>query len=57
RYRVGDDIALQAFRRDELMAFTATLQGERAPDMELRLSAAGNSKPLGKPLVRPSAVD
>jgi predicted metalloprotease with PDZ domain len=61
RYRVGDDIALQAFRRDELMAFTATLQGERAPDMELRLSAAGKSKPLGKPLgkplVRPSAVD
>lgn len=39
RYRVGDKIALHAFRRDELMTFTATLQGDRTPQIVLGLAA------------------
>ena len=50
RYRVGDSVALHAFRRDELMTFAVTLQGERAPDIALSLSAVNK-----KSLVRPSA--
>jgi len=50
RYRVGDEVALYAFRRDELMTFAATLQGDRAPGIALSLRAVNK-----KSLVRPSA--
>jgi predicted metalloprotease with PDZ domain len=35
RYRVGDTVALHAFRRDELMCFKLKLRGDDAPQMEL----------------------
>lgn len=35
RYRVGDSVALHAFRRDELMAFTAILAADDAPQLAL----------------------
>ena len=35
RYRVGDKVALHAFRRDELMSFNAKLTADDAPQMEL----------------------
>jgi predicted metalloprotease with PDZ domain len=35
RYRVGDSVVLHAFRRDELMAFTATLAADDAPQLTL----------------------
>jgi len=31
RYRVGDTVTVHAFRRDELMRFEVTLQGDRVP--------------------------
>jgi predicted metalloprotease with PDZ domain len=31
RYRVGDTVTVHAFRRDELMTFEVTLQGDRVP--------------------------
>jgi predicted metalloprotease with PDZ domain len=31
RYRVGDTVSVHAFRRDELMVFDVTLQGDRVP--------------------------
>jgi predicted metalloprotease with PDZ domain len=54
RYRVGDRVELHAFRRDELMTFAATLQGERAPDIALSLSSVDKKSKL---LARPSAVE
>ena len=53
RYRVGDRIPIHAFRRDELMAFDVTLQGDRVPVITLSQAAAGR-KPAA--LKRPSAV-
>lgn len=53
RYRVGDRIPVHAFRRDELMAFDVTLQGDRVPVITLSQAAAGR-KPAA--LKRPSAV-
>jgi predicted metalloprotease with PDZ domain len=35
RYRVGDTVTVHAFRRDELMAFDVTLQGDRVPNITL----------------------
>ncbi len=35
RYKVGDTVQVHAFRRDELMAFDVTLQGDRVPGITL----------------------
>ncbi|RJG28010.1 M61 family metallopeptidase [Massilia cavernae] len=51
RYKVGETVTVHAFRRDELMAFKVTLQGDRVPGITL---AAPEKKVKG--LVRPSAV-
>ena len=50
RYKVGDTVAVHAFRRDELTTFQVKLQGERAPNVTLTL--ADERKDSG----RPSAV-
>jgi predicted metalloprotease with PDZ domain len=49
RYQVGDAVSVHAFRRDELMAFSVTLQGDRVPGISLTV----NDKKNG--LRRPSA--
>jgi len=52
RYRVGDSVTVHAFRRDELMTFEVTLQGDRVPGILLS-AMPGGRKAQG--LVRPSA--
>jgi predicted metalloprotease with PDZ domain len=52
RYQVGDTVQVHAFRRDELMVFDVTLQGDRVPGVTLAIAAPG--KKLAGPL-RPSA--
>lgn len=51
RYRVGDKVTVHAFRRDELMAFDVTLQGDRVPCIQIT-TAPGTRKTAIK---RPSA--
>lgn len=51
RYRVGDKVTVHAFRRDELMAFDVTLQGDRVPCIQIT-TAPGTRKTAVK---RPSA--
>jgi len=53
RYRVGDSVEIDAFRRDELMTFTVMLQGERVP--AITLEVRGNAKKPKNRLRRPSA--
>jgi len=53
RYRVGDRVTVHAFRRDELMAFDVTLQGDRVPGVSLAQAVAGRKSAAVK---RPSAV-
>lgn len=53
RYRVGDRVTVHAFRRDELMAFEVTLQGDRVPGITLTQAVAGRKSAAIK---RPSAV-
>ncbi|MDN4040271.1 M61 family metallopeptidase [Massilia sp. YIM B02443] len=53
RYRVGDKVAVHAFRRDELMTFDVTLQGDRVPAITLSPAVAGRKSVTIK---RPSAV-
>jgi len=53
RYRVGDRVTVHAFRRDELMAFDVTLQGDRVPGIALAQAVAGRKSAAIK---RPSAV-
>jgi len=53
RYRVGDKVTVHAFRRDELMSFEVTLQGERVPG--ITLSAVAGVRKAGT-IARPSAV-
>ena len=53
RYRVGDRVPVHAFRRDELMAFDVTLQGDRVAGITLSQAVAGRKSVL---LKRPSAV-
>jgi predicted metalloprotease with PDZ domain len=53
RYKVGDKVAVHAFRSDELMEFQVTLQGDRVPCISLSPVAAG-AKPVT--LARPSEV-
>jgi predicted metalloprotease with PDZ domain len=52
RYRVGDQVTVHAFRRDELMSFELTLQGDRVPGITLSPAVAGR-KSVSLP--RPSA--
>jgi predicted metalloprotease with PDZ domain len=52
RYRVGDTVTVHAFRRDELMSFEVTLQGDRVPCISLAPMAGARKAPA---LVRPSA--
>jgi predicted metalloprotease with PDZ domain len=51
RFKVGDKVTVHAFRRDELMTFEVTLQGDRVPAITL---AAPDKKDKG--MVRPSAM-
>lgn len=51
RYKVGDTVAVHAFRRDELMSFDVVLQGDRVPGISL---VALEKK--AKTLTRPSAA-
>ena len=51
RFKVGDTVAVHAFRRDELMTFDVVLQGDRVPGITL---AAPDKKVKG--LMRPSAA-
>ena len=53
RYRVGDKVTVHAFRRDELMTFEVTLQGDRVPGITLSQAVAGKKSTAIK---RPSAV-
>jgi len=53
RYRVGDKVTVHAFRRDELMSFDVTLQGDRVPG--ITLSAVAGVRKAGT-IARPSAV-
>jgi predicted metalloprotease with PDZ domain len=53
RYAVGDAVSVHAFRRDELMAFSVTLQGDRAPNISLSVVGA---KGKGAALRRPSVT-
>jgi predicted metalloprotease with PDZ domain len=52
RYRVGDAVTVHAFRRDELMSFEVTLQGDRAPSVQIAV-APGTRKVVS--VKRPSA--
>jgi predicted metalloprotease with PDZ domain len=52
RYRVGDKVTVHAFRRDELMSFEVTLQGDRVPGITLSQAVAGKKSTA---LARPSA--
>ncbi len=49
RYKVGDTVQVHAFRRDELMAFDVTLQGDRVPGISIAVEQQKTS------LRRPSA--
>jgi predicted metalloprotease with PDZ domain len=53
RYAVGDAVTVHAFRRDELMAFAVTLQGERVPLVQLAPMVAGKKS---SSIARPSAA-
>ncbi|KQQ93581.1 M61 family metallopeptidase [Massilia sp. Leaf139] len=53
RYRVGDKLTVHAFRRDELMAFDVTLQGDRVPGITLSQAVPGKKSSA---LPRPSAA-
>jgi predicted metalloprotease with PDZ domain len=50
RYQVGDAVSVHVFRRDELMAFSVTLQGDRVPGISLTVSDKKNSlrRPSGR---------
>ncbi|MFC5459757.1 M61 family metallopeptidase [Massilia niabensis] len=54
RYRVGDQVVIHAFRRDELIAFDLTLQGDKVPGITLSQAVAG--KKSSSSLRRPSAA-
>jgi predicted metalloprotease with PDZ domain len=52
RYRVDDTVTVHAFRRDELMAFDVTLQGDRVPCIQITAVPGARKAPAVK---RPSA--
>ena len=47
RYKVGDTVDVHAFRRDELMTFKVTLQGDRVPG--ITLTVTDDSKKSARP--------
>ncbi|WP_338845353.1 M61 family metallopeptidase [Massilia sp. W12] len=49
RYRVGDKVKLHAFRRDELLEFSATLSASGAAGVKLELAKAGKKAALPRP--------
>jgi predicted metalloprotease with PDZ domain len=53
RYRVDDTVAVHAFRRDELMTFDVTLQGDRVPCVQITVAPGTRKGPAVK---RPSAT-
>jgi predicted metalloprotease with PDZ domain len=53
RYQVGDMVTAHVFRRDELMVFVVTLQGDRVPCITLSHAAPGRKSAAA--LARPSA--
>ena len=52
RYAVGAQVAIHAFRRDELMMFTASLQGDRVPNINFVIAPTSKKLSVWK---RPSA--
>jgi predicted metalloprotease with PDZ domain len=54
RYKVGDKVTVHVFRRDELMEFALTLQGDRVPG--ITLSPAAGARKAGAP-ARPSEIE
>jgi predicted metalloprotease with PDZ domain len=52
RYRVDDTVTVHAFRRDELMTFDVTLQGDRVPNVTVATAPMARK---GAPIKRPSA--
>jgi predicted metalloprotease with PDZ domain len=52
RYRVDDTVTVHAFRRDELMTFDVTLQGDRVPCVQVTVAPGTRKGPVVK---RPSA--
>ena len=52
RHAVGAEVAIHAFRRDELLSFTAVLQGDRVPGVSMAILPVGK-KSSGLP--RPTA--
>ena len=52
RYAVGAQVAIHAFRRDELMTFTASLQGDRVPNVNFVIAPASKKLSAWK---RPTA--
>jgi predicted metalloprotease with PDZ domain len=52
RYRVDDTVTVHAFRRDELMTFDVTLQGDRVPCVQISVAPGTRKGPAVK---RPSA--
>jgi predicted metalloprotease with PDZ domain len=52
RYRVDDTVTVHAFRRDELMTFDVTLQGDRVPCVQISVAPGARKGPAVK---RPSA--
>ena len=50
RYKVGQQVTVHAFRRDELMAFEVLLQGDRVPAITLAVVEAqkGSLRPSGE---------
>lgn len=52
RYAVGAQVAIHAFRRDELMTFTASLQGDRVPNVNFVILPASKKLSAWK---RPTA--
>ncbi len=51
RYAVGAEVVIHAFRRDELLSFTAVLQGDRVPGVSMAVTPAGKKTAV---LPRPS---
>jgi len=49
RYRVGDSVTVHAFRRDELMTFGVTLQGDRVPGITVAPMPGTRKSALARP--------
>jgi predicted metalloprotease with PDZ domain len=49
RYRVGDRVTVHAFRRDELMTFDVTLQGDRVPCVQIAAVPGARKAAIKRP--------